>query len=358
MLTNAAQAKTIADLTAANRRLIEMLSARPATVAPAAPAGPWERLPAEQQAWRRLTVGRYVDECYLTAKADLAPASIAGYRALPQKLHACFGQDVAVSEITDALLERFRAWLAARIARHALSAATANKCLRECRAIYSLAAAQKLIALPARVAAFPEPKPHGTAWTEQQLWALDAQCARQTGDVGGVPARIFWTALHMLLTRLGTRITATMLVERRDYDADRRIMLFRAANQKDRKDFLGELPPSVARAVESLFAAHTLPRLFGCWPYDPPLPDGQRKWKILERHWKRRLVAPAGIALVGGFHQCRRTCATLIDEDGGDATEQLNHAAAATTKKHYIKRPKVSRQARHIRDALGQGQLF
>jgi integrase len=139
-------------------------------------------------------------------------------------------------------------------------------------------------------------------------------------------------------------------------------LLLRRENQKQHKDQRIALPARAALAVQKLLDCHQSPEIFGCWPYDPPLPKtGRRKWKILCKHFCDRLVAPAGLTLAKGVKtkMFRRTAATIVAENGGNAQELLGHASPKTTERYKDRRRRpVCRQSLLIGDASPQRLLF
>ena len=117
-----------------------------------------------------------------------------------------------------------------------------------------------------------------------------------------------------------------MLSRRTDYDPAARALLLRKENQKQNKDQRIALPPRAAVAVERLLEAHGHDRIFGVWPFDPPEKStGRRKWRVLSKRFKQLLVGPAGLTLPKGVatRQFRRTAATIVEENGGNAQELL-----------------------------------
>jgi integrase len=179
--------------------------------------------------------------------------------------------------------------------------------------------------------------------------------------VGDVAADAWWTAWVLVAARLGCRITAQMLVERHDYDPQSRSLLLRRENQKQKRDQRIALPPRAAEAVERLLAAHHDPLIFP-WPHDPPLKNGRRKWKTLSAHLVKRLLTPSGLSLPKGVktRQFRRTAATIVAENGGNAQELLGHSSPRTTERYKDRRRRpICRQSLCIPDGTApQKRLF
>jgi integrase len=253
-----------------------------------------------------------------------------------------------------------------------MSPATANIRLRQLRAIWNHAARWhwpdtgrkwRIVKRPPPMQFFTEVETEVNAWTIAQLAAIEEQARKQVGHVGTSLANVFWTALHLLFSRIASRETATLLARREDYNPEARTIRLRAETQKQRQDQSFVLPQGVATAIDRLLASHDHPLIFGCWPYDPPVKStGRRKWRVLENHWKKRLVFPAGLSLQKGvgLRQYRRSGATICDENGGNAQELLGHSSPKTTERHYKdrKRKRACRQSLFIPDASPQQLLF
>jgi integrase len=322
---------------------------------------------------RALTLKTFVQEKYLTERrhppqgptATLAMASI-------DQLSKAIGREPLLRDLCYPTLETFRTFLQARIAA-GLSPATANLHLRQLRAIWNHAARWQRTAggrkwravRPAEMTFFAEAEPDVVAWTAAELDAIEQQARTLTGAVGKekVPADVFWTAWVLVLRSLGCRITAMMLCERQDYDPTCRALLLRRENQKQHQDQRIALPPRAAAAVERLLQCHGSGRIFGCWPFEPPdKGTGRPKWRVLVKHFSRRLVVPAGLKLPRGVktRQFRRTAATILEEHGGNAQELLGHADRKTTERYKDRRRRpICRQSLLMPEAASpQKRIF
>lgn len=359
------QAKQIIDLTAANRRLTEMVAqamAAPSGPSFSGPRGPREPRDPEKRRIRGLALEQYAADFYLPGTNHSPESAVAEItRDLFTKINACFAdQKPLLRDVSDSWVERFRNWLASRIGPR-FSPATANKYLRQLRSIYNFAVNKKLLRPLAPIDFLKEKARDVEPLTSEQLAALEGIAGRLPGKVGAVAAAVFWTAWLLVFEKFGSRVTATMLARRSDYDRDTRSILLRAETQKQDQDQRIALPPRAAAAVERLLSSHDHELIFGCWPFDPPPKDGRRKWKTLANHFRRLLAEPAGIALPKYvvIHLFRHTAATLCEDAGGNPQELLGHASAATTKIYTRKaRKRICRQSLCIPDVDSQKLLF
>jgi integrase len=360
------QARQIASLVEANRQLTAIaVSAGTGSRGPKRPSDP------RREKMRGLEFEVYAFECYLPGTNHATDSAVAEIcRDLFVRINSCFPfRRPLLRDVNDRWIERFRNHLAMRIGER-FSPATANKYLRQLRAIANYAARKRLIRRPAEIDFLKQPERDVPPLSLQQLAALEAQARNLsgflsrspfTGPKSQIPLAIFWTALLMVLARVGSRITATMLARREDYDRETRSLLLRAETQKQGRDQQIALPPRAAAAVERLLEAHDHALIFGCWPHDPPPRRGRRKWKTLAGHFRRLLAEPAGIALPRRmvFHIFRHTAATLCKDHGGDPQELLGHASPATTR-IYTRRARrtICRQSLVIPDPDPQQALF
>jgi integrase len=327
----------------------------------------------ERASIRGMTLRRFCQEKYLPERNHAPRGPTAELTAeLLERFQACFGRELLVKELAVGTLRQFHCWLAGKIGG-GLSPATANLRLRQLRAIWNHAARWQwldngrrwhAVRRPPPMEFFPERDPEVDAWTPAQLAAIEAQARSLAGDVPGtaVPNKIFWTAWTLVFCSLGSRVTATMLTRRGDYDAKARALLLRKEHQKQKQDQRIALPPRAALAVEQLLACHQQENIFGCWPFDPPIrATGRHKWKILTKHFVRLLLDPIGLKLPKGVktRQFRRTAATMCEENGGNAQELLGHADRKTTDRYKDrKRKPICRQSLFIPQASPQRTLF
>jgi len=351
------QANQIASLVDQNKQLTSLLAA-----AGAGGRGPKRPRDPEKSRLRRLELETYSLEHYLPGMNHTASSAVAEItRDLFAKINACNpDRRPLVRDVRDPWVERFRNWLASQVGPR-FSPATANKYLRQLRSIYNYAVTKKLLRPLAPIDFLKEKARDVEPLTPEQLAALEGLAGRLPGKVGSVAASVFWTAWLLVFEKFGSRVTATMLARRSDYDRETRSVLLRAETQKQSQDQRIALPPRAAAAVERLLASHDHELIFGCWPYDPPPKEGRRKWKILANHFRRRLAEPAGITLPKYvvIHLFRHTAATLCEDAGGNPQELLGHASAATTKIYTRKsRKRICRQSLCIPDADPQQLLF
>jgi len=316
----------------------------------------------EKEKLRGLYLEQYAWEHYLPGTNHTTSSAVAEItHDLFTKINACFAEKPLLRDVRDSWVETFRNWLASQIGPR-FKTPTANKYLRQLRAIYNYAVRKKVLRSLSPIDFLEENEPEINAWTPEENARVEEQARKQTGMVGPVPASVFWTAWALVFQKLGSRVTATMLSGRKDYDPGERALTLIRRNQKQKRDQRIILPTRAAAAVERLLAAHDHELIFGVWPFDPPVKkDGRRKWKVLSKHFEERLVKPAGLELQKGVktRQLRRTAATICDENGGNPQELLGHSSPKTTELYKDKRRRrACRQSFFIPDADPQLTLF
>ena len=329
---------------------------------PKKPTSPEKR---ERMRVRGMTLARYASEHFFPERnhKPLGATALLTCNALA-RMAECYSREITLKEATPGLINDFRNWMARQIASGAAyGSVTANKHLRHLRSLLNHAARNRLIRRIPPINFLAEPDHEVDAWEAHELEKIETQARKQIGMVGDVPASLFWTAWALVAQKIGCRITAQMLTRRQDYDPVERVLLLRRSTQKQKKDQRVALTPRAAEAVEKLIAAHDHEAIFGSWPYDPPLKSGTHKWKVLAKHFEEELVKPAGLSLKKGVktRQFRRSAATIVQENGGNAQELLGHASPKTTELYLSKDPKrrkVCRQSLLITDASPQKFLF
>jgi hypothetical protein len=118
-----------------------------------------------------------------------------------------------LTDLTDDTVSAYLAWLVSR----KLSPYTVNKERSQLLAIWNYAARK------GHVATFPDVQPERVpqrvpqAWTTDELSRLIESCRSQSGDVCGVPAADWWTALHLVIWDTAERIGAVLQLTWRGY---------------------------------------------------------------------------------------------------------------------------------------------
>lgn len=227
------------------------------------------------------------------------------------------GRDAMLDDLSDLTVSRFLDFRTEKRALH-----TADKERNQLLAMWRCAADRRMVEMRPTIPVTSIPFRVPTAWSIDELKRLLAVAKVQTGMIGDVPARVFWTALIQVLWQSAERIGAIMSVAKEDYSRPR--ILVRAEHRKGgKRDKLFQFTDGVCDLLDVLAKSKNGPLLFS-WP--------KSKMYLWNRFGK--IVDKAG--LPGGrrskFHQLRRSAATHYAAGGGDATALLDHSSPRVTK--------------------------
>jgi len=198
-------------------------------------------------------------------------------------------------------------------------------------ALWRAAAADGLCRPPGLIPKMREPLHLPEAWSLQEFERLLRAASLEPGVIDGIDACRWWPALLLTLFDTAGRIGAIIRVRAADLLLDQRALILRAENQKQRRDQFCRLSDQTVAALAATgLPAASVRALVFPWPW--------RRETLFARLRKiaRRANVRHGRGAGGLFHRIRRTSATLVYCNGGDAAKHLGHASAAVTMKHYI----------------------
>lgn len=164
------------------------------------------------------------------------------------------------------------------------------------------------------------------AFTEEELRALAVAAADYHLPIAGVPGNLYMRGFLHVLFDTGERFSAVVNLRWENIDTVNCRISYPATDRKGRR--VGKL------ARISAFTAGCLNDLRD-WQSEGPF-RGLHKGTI-HLHW-RRLVRLAGMDPDRrlGTHAIRRSHASYLMRNGGDATASLGHTSDEMTRKHYI----------------------
>jgi integrase len=173
------------------------------------------------------------------------------------------------------------------------------------------------------------------AWTMEEMGLILAACAATPGMVGEIPARMFWTALILLLFDTGLRLRAALSIERSNLDLATGWLCIAAETQKQKTEQRFQVSVQTTDAILAIWSPPR--RLLFPWTR-----TGRRVriWVCLGNILKRAGL-PSGRR--DKFHKFRRTTASHIAAAAGidAASRQLGHSATDVTLR-YID-PRIAR---------------
>ena len=183
-----------------------------------------------------------------------------------------------------------------------------------------------------------EPKRVPLAFTIEEFKKILHQ-VEQLPDGKDLFSRDWWRSLLLTIWYTGARIKALLAVETIDFDEAAGGIYLRADEQKDHEDQFLDL---AAEAIEAIKRIKTDHRLLFAWPYVSP--------RSAAKHFRRLCEAanvPVGNTTGSLFHRVRKSTASYLHLNGGDATARLGHSGPGVTKLYYD--PRICTELRQAR---------
>lgn len=211
-----------------------------------------------------------------------------------------------------------------RLIRSGLSVATANKDYAQITAMWRFANRNRLVDTWPNVLPYPEPERVPLGWLPEELDRLFSSIVQEQGAIYSAPASLWWKTLIMVLLDCGERIGAIRKLKRENIQGN--CLLVPASYRKGKtRDKLFQLSPDTLESLKILLMAHRRNELF---PWD------RCETYIYNR--LKKILLRAGLSADGRskFHRIRRTVASAVKNQGGDATAAMDHSHARTTKKY------------------------
>ena len=210
-----------------------------------------------------------------------------------------------------------------------LSVRTANKTRDQISALWNFLARKKIVDQFPDIPALPQPARTPVAWSAKQLAELWEACENQGGWVCGIPAGLYWLALHCVAGDTLERIGAVRQLRRGDLRDDLRWVHFRAETRKGRKrDFTCKLHGTTTALLVKLCGQEPDSTLVFPWDKHPCY-----FWSVYKT---LRLRAGLPTDREHSFHCIRKTGASFAEAAGVDASRLLGHSDRRVTETHYL----------------------
>ena len=162
------------------------------------------------------------------------------------------------------------------------------------------------------------------AYTYEDMVRLVEAARGSAGLIAGISASLFYPCLFRMAYDTGARASAIFALRWMDYWPPQ--VVFRAETQKNKADHIVKLSAETQAAVQAIRAP---PRdMIFPWPHCHRL-----KYIRIKSIFKAAGLPHGRRDLL---QRIRRTTATLMHNNGGDATWQLSHSSDAITRRHYI----------------------
>lgn len=260
------------------------------------------------------------------------------YRYSIKLLGDFLGRPATLEDFNDLTIARHLEYLIAQ----GRAPSGVNKERDQLVALWNLAARKKLVDEFPAVQRVNEPYRIPWAWTQEELWRLRISCNMQVGSYDGIPANLWWTALHIFLFSTGERIRAVLKAEWADIQRDS--IVFPAENRK------GAKRPGICHlgneAMEWLQKIRQPERkIIFPWPFSE-----SHLYIVYKKILKR---AELDNCSKSKFHRMRRTHATQLKIAGGDPTQSLGHQSPVTTHR-YLDPRQIPSGVRELLPTMGQ----
>lgn len=251
---------------------------------------------------------------------DGSTSQITKHRATIRTFSEVLGRTAELNDLTDDNVSK----LMQHIAANGRKPGTINHQRNHLLALANHAVRRGLLRQVFEVAPVRDYQHSPKAWTQEQLAKLMDTIRQLRGMVRGIPAALWWEALHRCLWDSGVRIGALMQIKWTDIDLDRGILRVRPETQKDREEQQHPLKPSTVEILKSI--SQPVRELV----FDMPI-----MYASLFYQYKRILKA-AGLPndRASMFHRMRKSVASHYEREGGNATSLLGHSSRKVTMRY------------------------
>ncbi|WP_428308461.1 tyrosine-type recombinase/integrase [Lacipirellula sp.] len=256
------------------------------------------------------------------------------YLKMAMRYSQFLGRHCTLDDLNDLEVGRWMRFLRAE----GLKAVSINGYVAKLRAFWNWCAKKRMVELFPTIGDYPEPQSLPDAYTEEEVRQLIAASRLMKGTIHGVRAAVWWETLHRVALDTGERTSALLDLMWRDFDEANATLEAPADIRKGgRKPMLYYLKPKTVALFAELRKAGQK-RIFP-WPWT----------KGAYYNHNKKLIKLAGIEYVPrncGLQKLRRTFASHIEANGGNATAALAHTARRVTERSYLD-PRIVKEPPH-----------
>lgn len=250
-----------------------------------------------------------------------SPNTLRLYQHSLRSFARTLGRTATLKDLNDDAIERHM-W---RIVNNGGSPASANKDRGQLIALWRFAFEKRMTeTLPDnRPLIEPERVPMG--WLPEELHKLLDTIAAMDGWICNVPCALWWRALVHVLLDTGERIGAIRYLEKSAVQ-DRWLLVPAHLRKGRRRDRLYPLTEDTLESLRELMTTNKHSQEL--FPWD-------RCDNYIYNRFKQ-ILTDAGLPTDrrSKFHRIRRTVASAVAREGGDATAAMDHSSPRTTKKY------------------------
>jgi integrase len=244
------------------------------------------------------------------------------------------GRRATLDDLTDL---SFGKWMRS-MRRDGLAIPTINGYVTHLRAFWSWCAWVGIVDVRPTIEDFPEPVRIPDSYTEEETRRLVAATALMEGEILGVPASAWWEALHRVALDTGERTNALLNVQWCHLNTSNGTLVVPAEIRKGGRKPMCYYPKPKTLAALELIREPRRKKIFAA-DFDPP---------TFSRRY-RKLIELAGLTYIphkSGLQKIRRTFASHVEANGGNATMALAHTSRRLTEKSYLD-PRIVKEPPH-----------
>lgn len=283
-----------------------------------------DEIPAQEITDSESLVTEFLDSVYFPLRLrGKSPRTLALYRRSIAMFAKHLERPARLTDFTD---------LSVSSHLHALEAAgkaphTIDKERSQLLALWRFACDRRLLRHYPTIMRSRLPKRDPIAWTSDQLRQLFKAIDREPGELAGIPARLWWRALHLVMWDTSERIGALLKLTWTCLDLDARWVTIPAEIRKGKTgDETSRLHPDTVAALMAI--RDPIRDLVFPWPHN------------YGYIWKAYGLIMSSAHLPNDrfhkFHAVRRSVASHFEAAGGNATRLLGHSSRAITERSYL----------------------
>lgn len=270
---------------------------------------------------------------YFRFRLDLADGTKEQYRIAARHWENFFGC-YPVDRTTADLLVRFAEWLLSG----RMTPQTVNKTMRHTLPVVRHSGAD------VKWRPLRELRRAPRAFLATEFSSILDAASREYGTVVDVPAGKWWRSLLLSIWYSGARIGAIMAVTPKDMLIDQGGFYLRAEHQKQHADQFFRVGADAIEAISEIYDENR--DIVWPWPF---------RRELLYRRF-RVICGSAGVELGKGtgslFHRIRKSTASYMKLNGGDATSHLGHSCSSVTQRYFDPRIVSSHDSRSFMPSL------
>lgn len=271
------------------------------------------------------TIRTVFEQEYLPSNLRITSQStIRHYNIAIKQFSEYLGRTSTLADLSDGNCTRFCRWLQDT---KSISTQTILQRMNYLRAFWRWCARERYVEKWPNFQTAPAAKPLPRAWTIQNIAKLMEAAAQTPGYITCIPAGIWWFNLHRFAWETGERKSAMLAARWDDTDVERCLVEIPAKYRKGKCK--GMLYTISQELMEDLVAMR---------PGDEPLLFPWAATEMTFYNHYNKILKRAGLPCDSRskLHRMRKSFASHLEANGGNATEKLDHSSRKITKESYL----------------------